>query len=270
MDDSQLLRLYVDELRTQTQNMRLPAHDREAAGAVADLEQRLPSLNLDAAEAPRTWVFSDPHFEHNPSIAAFGRPFRNYHHGDGYLIEHWTRDVADADTIICLGDRHGRSANAQLDRPPEAQARPQAAGNGESRRSPHQAALQSLRRDRVVRPSHGRPGPALHPRTAGQRPGELRECPRPHTPEKLGRPKTHQRMRGANRVPPGTALRHHDIGAEAAPPATGAERHNRYPHRMGDVSIRSERHREVHHATACAHNALNTARTRNTDSENDT
>ena len=49
-------------------------------------------------------MFSDPHFEHGPSVHIFGRPFRSCHHADGYLFEQWTHDVGDHDTVVCLGD----------------------------------------------------------------------------------------------------------------------------------------------------------------------
>jgi len=46
------------------------------------------------------WVFSDPHFGHAASVGIFGRPFRSCHHGDSYLLEQWTHDVRDQDTVI--------------------------------------------------------------------------------------------------------------------------------------------------------------------------
>lgn len=104
MNEIELLRLYENELTAQAADHRLPTHDRTAAAAVLAISIRLPGTRLRPADEPRTWVFSDPHFEHEASVAIFGRPFRNRHHGDGYLLEHWTRDVRDHDTVICLGD----------------------------------------------------------------------------------------------------------------------------------------------------------------------
>ena len=48
---------------------------------------RLMGTRLNPSEEYWTWVFSDPHFGHEASVALFGRTFRNRHHGDGYLLE---------------------------------------------------------------------------------------------------------------------------------------------------------------------------------------
>ena len=50
---------------------------------------------LRPGDEHRTWVFSDPHFRHEASVAIFGRPFRSSHHGDGYL---WSSGYAMRDT----------------------------------------------------------------------------------------------------------------------------------------------------------------------------
>ncbi len=50
-----------------------------------NVSERLMGTRLNPSEEYRTWVFSDPHFEHEASVALLGRPFRNRHHGDGYL-----------------------------------------------------------------------------------------------------------------------------------------------------------------------------------------
>ena len=104
MNEFELQRLYQTQLAAQVADVRLPAHDRNAAAAVLAASRRLLGAMLLPGDEPRTWVFSDPHFEHEASIGIFGRPFRHCHHGDGYLLEQWTRDVLDHDTVICLGD----------------------------------------------------------------------------------------------------------------------------------------------------------------------
>ena len=104
MNEIELLRLYEDQLTAQAADNRLPAHDRAAAAAVLAISNRLPGTRLRPTDEPWTWVFCDPHFEHEGSVAVFCRPFRHRHHGDSYLLEHWTRDVRDHDTVICLGD----------------------------------------------------------------------------------------------------------------------------------------------------------------------
>ena len=94
----------TERFRLADADERIPAHDRSAAGAVLEASRRLLGARLPSADEHRTWVFSDPHFEHEASVAIFGRPFRHCHHGDGYLLEQWPRDVLDHDTVICLGD----------------------------------------------------------------------------------------------------------------------------------------------------------------------
>ena len=117
MNEIELLRLYQEQLAGQVRNTELPAHDRNAAAAVLAASRHLTSASLHPRDERRTWVFSDPHFEHEASIGIFDRPFRNRHHGDAYLLEHWTRDVRDDDTLICLGDvTMGRPTDGLIDR----------------------------------------------------------------------------------------------------------------------------------------------------------
>ena len=117
MNEFELQRLYEAQLTAQVADPRLPAHDRNAAAAVLAVSDRLLGAKLRPANESRTWVFSDPHFEHEASVAIFGRPFRGCHHGDGYLLEQWTRDVMDRDTVICLGDvTMGRPTDGLIDR----------------------------------------------------------------------------------------------------------------------------------------------------------
>ena len=104
MNEIELQRLYEAQLTAQTRNERIPAHDRNAAAAMLNVSERLMGTRLNPSEEYRTWVFSDPHFGHEASVAIFGRPFRNRHHGDGYLLEQWTHGVRDRDTVVCLGD----------------------------------------------------------------------------------------------------------------------------------------------------------------------
>ncbi len=117
MNEFELQRLYEAQLTGQVADPRLPAHDRNAAAAVLAVPDRLLGVMLRPADESRTWVFSDPHFEHEASVAIFGRPFRGSHHGDGYLLEQWTRDVMDDDLVICLGDvTMGRPTDWLIDR----------------------------------------------------------------------------------------------------------------------------------------------------------
>ena len=103
-NEFELQRLYETQLTAQVRNENLPHHDRIAAGAVLNACSRLLGTRLSPVDEHRTWVFSDPHFEHEPSVQIFGRPFRNCRHADSYLFEQWTHDVRDHDTVVCLGD----------------------------------------------------------------------------------------------------------------------------------------------------------------------
>ena len=117
MNEFELQRIYEAQLTAQVADGRIPAHDRHAAAAVLAASRRLLGVTLRPRDEHRTWVFSDPHFEHGASVAVFGRPFRGCHHGDGYLLEHWTRDVLDRETVICLGDvAMGRPTDGLIDR----------------------------------------------------------------------------------------------------------------------------------------------------------
>ena len=62
---------------------RIPAHDRNAAASMLHVSGRLMGTRLNPSEEYWTWVFSDPHFGHEASVALFGRTFRNRHHGGG-------------------------------------------------------------------------------------------------------------------------------------------------------------------------------------------
>ena len=95
---------------------------RAPAGCPLDLSgpagsRRLPGVMFRPPDESRLWVFSDPPFEHEASVAIFGRPFRGCHHGDSCLLEQWTREVMDHDTVICLGDvTMGRPTDGLIDR----------------------------------------------------------------------------------------------------------------------------------------------------------
>ena len=88
--------------------------ERESAGARPErgrgrTRHKQPAAGRQAAPAgralPWTWVYSDPHFANTrraspPSAARSGAAT----YGDAYLLEEWTHDVRDHDTVICLGD----------------------------------------------------------------------------------------------------------------------------------------------------------------------
>ncbi|MCY4510217.1 MAG: metallophosphoesterase [Acidobacteria bacterium] len=104
MDESELRGLYETQLAERARNRYLPEYDRTAAGVVLNACRRLPATTLPPEDEERTWVFSDPHFEHEGSIHAFGRPFWNSAQGDAHLLKEWTLNIRKQDTVLCLGD----------------------------------------------------------------------------------------------------------------------------------------------------------------------
>ena len=117
MNESELKQLYETQLTAQAGNRYLPEHDRTAAAVVLNACQRLPATTPPPEDEHRTWVFADPHFEHEGSIHAFGRPFWSSAQGDAHLLDGWTRNVRNDDTVICLGDvTMGRATHTLIDR----------------------------------------------------------------------------------------------------------------------------------------------------------
>ena len=51
-----------------------------------------------------TWIWSDLHLGHEHSRSTFGRPFRTAAAADEAMMEAWYEQVAEGDSIICLGD----------------------------------------------------------------------------------------------------------------------------------------------------------------------
>ena len=56
-----------------------------------------------------TWIWSDLHLGHEHSRSAFGRPFRTAAAADEAMMDAWYEQVADGETIICLGRAGGRA-----------------------------------------------------------------------------------------------------------------------------------------------------------------
>ena len=51
-----------------------------------------------------TWIWSDLHLGHESSRSVFGRPFPTAAAADEAMMEAWYEQVAEGETIICLGD----------------------------------------------------------------------------------------------------------------------------------------------------------------------
>ena len=51
-----------------------------------------------------TWIWSDLHLGHGPSLRAFRRPFRYVTNADSAMLTAWREAVGEHETILCLGD----------------------------------------------------------------------------------------------------------------------------------------------------------------------
>lgn len=51
-----------------------------------------------------TWIWSDLHLGHEHSRTVFGRPFRTAAAADEAMMAAWYEEVAEGESIICLGN----------------------------------------------------------------------------------------------------------------------------------------------------------------------
>ena len=95
--------LYVDELRRSLLPPVRPMVNRRQIEA---LIRRARTAEAAACTEPdaMTWIWSDLHLGHEQSRSAFGRPFRTAAAADQGMMEAWYEQVAEGETIICLGD----------------------------------------------------------------------------------------------------------------------------------------------------------------------
>ena len=95
--------LYVDELR---QSLLPPVHPMVNRRQTEALIGRARTAEPAACTEPdaATWIWSDLHLGHEHSRSAFGRPFRTAAADDEAMMEAWYEQVAEGETIICLGD----------------------------------------------------------------------------------------------------------------------------------------------------------------------
>ena len=95
--------LYVDELR---QSLLPPVHPMVNGRQIEALIQRARTAEPAACTEPdaTTWIWSDLHLGHEHSRSVFGRPFPTAAAADEAMMEAWYEEVAEGETIICLGD----------------------------------------------------------------------------------------------------------------------------------------------------------------------
>ena len=120
MDEIERLRLYREQLAAQVRNTELPDHDRNAAAAVLAAGGHLTGARLRPRDELRTsgpgrspTRTSDTRRASRSSTARSGTTTT----ATATSFEHWTRDVRDHDTVICLGDAAmGRPTDGLIDR----------------------------------------------------------------------------------------------------------------------------------------------------------
>ena len=180
------------------------------------------------------WVFSDPHFGHQASVGISGRPFRSCHHGDSYLLEQWTHDVQDHDTVICLGDvTMDRPTDGLIDRLRRRPGRKiLVAGNHDN------AHIRRLRRgfDEVAACAHPPGEPHLlftHVPLDDIPAGCVNVHGHVHLKTSVVRAPD-QRVRRADRIRADPHGGREKAGPPLGPGALGRERHDRPLHRLGE------------------------------------
>ena len=95
--------LYVDELR---QSLVPPVRSMVNRRQTEALIRRARTIGRAAYTEPDagTWIWSDLHLGHEHSRTVFGRPFPTAAAADEAMMEAWYEEVAEDETIICLGD----------------------------------------------------------------------------------------------------------------------------------------------------------------------
>ena len=95
--------LYGDELR---QSLLPPVHATMDRWQIEALIRRARTAEPAAFTEPdaTTWIWSDLHLGHEHSRSVFARPFRTAAAADQAMMLAWNEQVADGETIICLGD----------------------------------------------------------------------------------------------------------------------------------------------------------------------
>ena len=95
--------LYVDELQQSLLPPGGPMVNRRQTEALIRRAQTIGPAGCTEADAT-TWIWSDLHLGHEHSRSVFGRPFPTAAAADSAMMEAWYEQVAEGETIICLGD----------------------------------------------------------------------------------------------------------------------------------------------------------------------
>ena len=95
--------LYIDELR---QSLVPPVRSMVNRRQTEALITRARTIGPAAYTEPdaTTWIWSDLHLGHEHSRTVFERPFPTAAAADQAMMNAWYEEVAEGETIICLGD----------------------------------------------------------------------------------------------------------------------------------------------------------------------
>jgi len=70
-------------------------------------------IHVTESELSHTWLFSDPHFDHENITRYCDRPFRSVSEMNNVILDNWRRCIADDDLVFFLGDMcFGRGARS--------------------------------------------------------------------------------------------------------------------------------------------------------------
>ena len=95
--------LYVEELQ---QSLVAPVDRRMNRRQTEALIRQARTIGPAVCTKPdaATWIWSDLHLGHEHSRTVFGRPFQTAAAADTAMMEAWYEQVAEDETIVCLGD----------------------------------------------------------------------------------------------------------------------------------------------------------------------
>lgn len=65
---------------------------------------RTPVVEVSERDSVRTWLISDPHFDHTNIIKYCNRPFQTVEEMNQLILQNWNRNVKDEDLVIFVGD----------------------------------------------------------------------------------------------------------------------------------------------------------------------
>ena len=103
MNAATLQKHYVNQLRRSLLPPRQPMVNPRQTEALILRGESDAAAAWTGADAT-AWIWSDLHLGDEAARSVFGRPFRSAAEADRAMMQAWNDQVADDETIICLGD----------------------------------------------------------------------------------------------------------------------------------------------------------------------